>query len=371
LAPLVPTPFEKDELHLVRPPTDLDLGERATYLSLAVSLLKGRYLTYKEVVTATLQVFIFAFPDLLTHLTQMGSVTVTVQDATRDELDRFFFQGAATWREVLPIPAPDAAVQDAVEVVSTTAVFASAAMVFLCLGKQARESAPSAATIKRPRALIREFSLSDLDQRLMPGKSAGPSVSTLEYLFSAFNVYTEPRSVVVRYLLGVKASSPHYPTHIRPFITNLKMTANAGMTHVGAIHKLIQAHPWVIRIPELLPYFRIFCQDLNMFHSIPDAVRPYHRLVAPPDDHIFLTSDLKPLVAVAGAFLADVEKDFKDYVYGKDDYKDLINRVKSRAPNYRSVDLLADIARDLGLPDIPDLPEIAPLRPEGVTETRV
>jgi hypothetical protein len=273
----------------------------------------------------------------------------------------------ARWMEILGltgaaqpdqklVPLPSSPPQESALVVGTSAIMSAVALIIFAMGRQARESAPDAATIKRPDALVRKYSLTDQEQRILPGRDMGPSVVCLEKIFSAFGTYTELRAITTRLLLGYRKATVHYPPQLDPIMTQFKLMRWSGLTHVGAVVKLMQAHPWVARVPQLEPYFRYFAKELGKFNSIPAEVREYHRLLAPPDEFLFVSSDFKPLIAVAGSFVEEVEATFAGYVYNKDQYADLIEEVKSRRPGYNPVHALAALADDLGLSEIPPLP---------------
>jgi len=256
------------------------------------------------------------------------------------------------------LPIPEDAHQDALMVSAVPAVYSGVALVLFAIGKQSKESAPTAAIVNRPSALVRKYTLSDEEQVLLPGRDHGPSVKTLERIYNAFNVYSEPRTLIAKSLLAINVANPHPPAHLDPLMVQLHLMRSAGMTHVGAIEKLVHAHPWVVRVPKLEPYFRRFCVDLVEFEKIPLHVRQYHRLLAPPNEFLFLSSDLRPLIAVAGDFVKDVETDFVNYIYRSADYADLIKEVRSRQPAYIPRGDLSLLATQLGLDDIPLLPDM-------------
>jgi len=64
------------------------------------------------------------------------------------------------------------------------------------------------------------------------------------------------------------------------------------------------------------------------------------------------------LIAVAGDFVKDVETDFVNYIYRSADYADLIKEVRSRQPAYIPRGDLSLLATQLGLDDIPLLPDM-------------
>jgi len=349
----------RETLTVVHLPSSAPMDERTMACAGLLSCLRRVPKSDQDTVQLVLSLLATTVPEVAQVLSSATSsnIRTTSIDLTR-YLDLINADGGGRPdRQLLPVP--EAASGEALLVTSVPAVFSGVALVLFAIGKQARESAPTAAAVNRPSALIRKYTLTDQEQILLPGRDLGPAVKTLERIYNAFNVYSELRALVAKSLLAINAATPHPPAHLDPLMVQLHLLRNSGMTHVGAIEKLVQAHPWVVRVPELEPYFRRFCFDLVEFEKIPKAVRQYHRLLAPPNDFLFLTSELRPLIAVAGDFVKDVEIDFKDYVYNADKFEDLIKKVRSYQPMYVPTSNLQSLAAQLGLDDIPLLPEPA------------
>jgi hypothetical protein len=332
------------------------LEERVMVTAGLVSCLHEVPVTDQTTVQLVLSLFATALPEISQVLTSAQSTLIELVTVDTEKfLDLLDVGGIGNPDPtILPIanPGHDAALGYS----DVAVVYSGVALVLFAIGKQARDSAPTASTVNRPKALIQKYTILEAEQGLLPGRDHGPSVRTLERIYNAFNVYSEARALVTKCLLALELANPHPPRHLDPLMIQLRLLRNAGMTHVDAIHKLLRGHPWTAREPKLEPYYRKFGSDLAEFEKLPANSRAYHRLLAPPSEFLFLTSELRPLIAVAGEFVAGVEADFKDYVYNKDKYSALIREVKSRQPMYNPVQDLTILAKQLGVEDIPDLP---------------
>lgn len=175
----------------------------------------------------------------------------------------------------------------------------------------------------------------------------------MEGIYNSFANYTEVRKAIILLFLGLRHSAQHLPIHLEIMMTNFSLMRGSGMTHVEAVTKLIQMHPWVMSVPELEPFFYRFARDLEAFQEVDPAVRPYHRLLVPQSEYLFVSSEIRPLIAVAGAFIEEVEKTFSGYVYNKEVYTDLIEKVKSYVPGYNPTSSMTRLADLLGVKTAP------------------
>jgi hypothetical protein len=222
----------------------------------------------------------------------------------------------------------------------------------MATGKQGGTGPEASAVKARPAALISRFGILDNQQAVLPGKSAGPTLKGLDRIYTAFSTYTEPRAVIVKYFLAVGKQQGHLPLHLEILMTNFRLMRGAGMTHVNAITKLMNMHPWTVRVPELTPYYTKFAEESAKFNLIPEEVRAYHRLLVPQGEFLFLTPEYRPLIAVAGAYIEDVERTFANYVYGKGDFAALIQQVKAYQPGTAAYIGPGALAIKLGIQDM-------------------
>jgi len=247
-------------------------------------------------------------------------------------------------------------VDTAYSVTREEAVYIALSSILFCIGKQASESAKASVIDNRPDALLRRFQIPEEDQVILPGREAGPSREALEMVYNAFANYTEVRGAIVLFFLAVKREAHHLPIHLEILMNNFQLMRGSGMTHVEAVMRLVQSHPWTLRVPELQPYYHKFMADLEVYQGVEVDVRPYHRLLVPQSQFLFLSSELRPLIAVAGSFHEDIEKTFSGYVYNKANYMALIDKVKGYAPNYKPTTSFSRLASLLGVQEA-ELPE--------------
>lgn len=232
------------------------------------------------------------------------------------------------------------------------AVYIALSSILFCLGEQASESARTAVIGSRPAALIRRFKIREEDQVLLPEKTAGPNREFLESIYKSFANYAEVRAKIVSFFLALSGQGQHLPIHLEIMMTNFRLMRGAGITHLVAITKLAKLHPWTLRIPELQPHWIKLMEDLKKFALIEERLRPYHRLLVPRHQYLFLPAELRPLIAVAGALIKEVEKTFSGYLYNKNNYQGLINKVLAMAPNYKPTSSLSKLATMLRVSDV-------------------
>jgi len=217
-------------------------------------------------------------------------------------------------------------------ITNPVAVCASAAVAWMTYAKSAGESSRTALEQARPQAMKGKYKLTDDDVLLFPGETLGPEIENLDQVNLGFALYPSVRYLVTAFFLSLKSSSIFVPPNVDPFMMLFDMLKNVGMTHVGAVVKFVEMHPWSLKIPELAADFQYFAAELTKMSMVPLDIRPYHRLLVPQTDYLFVASNIRPLVAVAGSFVEEVDRSFRNYVYKAQDYKDLISRVRQRAP---------------------------------------
>jgi len=244
-------------------------------------------------------------------------------------------------------------------ITNKTAICASAAVAWMTYAKSAGESSRKALEEARPKMMKGKYKLLDEEVLLFPGETLGPGLEFLDQVNLGFGLYPVARHLSTAFFISLRSSSVYLPPHADPFMLVFDMLKNTGMTHVGAIVRFVEMHPWVLRVPELAADFTYFAGELSKSALIPADIRPYHRLLVPQTDYLFVTSNLRPLVAVAGDFIQEVDSSFKNYIYGATAYTDLVERVRARAPistvipDVSSLEQLFKVkAQDLKDPDI-------------------
>jgi hypothetical protein len=217
-------------------------------------------------------------------------------------------------------------------ITNPTALNAAAAVAWNSFAKSAGESSRTSFEQARPKAMKGKYKLTDDECRLFPGEALGPEIENLEQVSLGFSMYPKLRYLIASFFISLRSTGVFLPPNVDPFMLIFDLLQNVGMTHVGAIIKFVEMHPWSLKVPELASDFTYFASDLSKMALIPSQVRPYHRLLVPQTDYLFVTSRLRPLVAVAGSFVEEVDSTFKNYVYNAAMYTDLISRVRRRAP---------------------------------------
>jgi hypothetical protein len=352
--PQVPV-VASESITVVTPPPFSDRQEWTAAMAGLISTLHHPFPEQRAVVEMIYNLICFGVPEVQTYVANWDSVNVVAVSPSREEFLTWagILEGAdARVNPALPaLPAPPRA--QAYGVTSDKAVYLALSSLVYSIGKQASEASKASAMDNRPDALIRRFGIEEGNQVLLPGKDAGPTREVLEQVYNSFANYSEIRTSTMVVFLSWRNAGAHLPINTEIIMTNFNLLRGAGMTHVESVMKLVQMHPWTLRVPELEPYYHHFLQELQAWEKIPADVRPYHRLLVPQAEYMFLSSEYRPLVAVAGSFISEVEKTFNGYVYNRAAYEDLIKKVHSYVPGYQPTQRLSQLAKLLNIPDEP------------------
>lgn len=348
-----------EQLKVVSLPPSLTVAEKTAAIAGLISQMHHTFLDQRSCVEWVYNLLNLGVPQIDTSAQVWKSITKTVIVPTKEEFLHWAGVDTPTpLPDISHLPAsPGPSAVEAFGVTDPRGYYLALSSLLFAIGRQASESAKASALDNRPGALIRRFALSDEQQSLLPGMPAGPTREVLEQVYNSFANYTEVRTTVIVPFLGWRRDGAHLPIHLEIMMTNFNLLRGAGMTHVEAVIKLVQMHPWVLRVPDLDPYFHKFLAELEVWTTIDEAVRPYHRLLVPQSEYMFISSEYRPLIAVAGSFIEEVEKTFAGYVYNKALYQELIDRVKSHAPSYTPSGQVSRLAALLGVKDEP-LPSV-------------
>lgn len=349
----------EEAVRVVVLPDTLSKSEVNAVMACLISTLKTTPADYLDAVELVYNIMQMALAGLRTQSADIRSVNITTIHPTKEEVLKWVGleeNGPSVSHRSLPV-LPGPVIDEAKAMTAAVPIYAAVASILFAMGRQASEKQSAAALDKRPDALIRRFTVSEEDRILLPGQTAGPSRESLEYIYNAFSVYTELRAEVVRFLIGAQRGSHHYPRTWEVVMTNFHLMRGSGMTHVDAILKLAQMHPWTLKIPELEPYWDRFKKDLQAFHEVEEDVRPYHRLLVPQTSFLFLSPGLTPLIAVAGHLIKEVETTFANYVYRASEHADLIDLIDRYKPGYVPTHQTNTLAMMLGVADEP-LPKL-------------
>ncbi|KAI0193741.1 hypothetical protein EV127DRAFT_424097 [Xylaria flabelliformis] len=339
----------EEEIAVVIPPSTVRGDERLAAIAGLLSTLGSPFSSQRSTVEVVYNLLCLGIPGIRAATPTFDTLIVKKVKPTKDEF--LTWAGLLSGDEArvnadLPeLPGPVNG--DALAVTTEAPVYVALSSLLFCIGKRASESAKASVMDNRPAALI----LAEADQIILPGRSAGPAQATLESIYNSFANYTEVRKAIILYFVSVRDSARPLPIHMEIMMTNFNLMRGAGMTHVDPIIKLVRMHPWVMAVPELKPYFHKFLQDVAVFAEIKKSIRPYHRLLVPQTEYLFISSELRPLIAVARSFIE--EKAFSGYVYNKEVYRDLIDKVKGYAPEYKPTARLNTLAQMLKVPTVP------------------
>lgn len=344
-----------ESLTVIQAPKDLTREERMSVIAAVISTLGTAPVDQRQLVELLYNLFVLGIPEMTSITNSFTSVSYVKVAPSKEQLFRWAGlekKGADSPGVKLPV-LPGDPKEEAFAVTKELAVYIALSSLLFSLGKQATEASKASVLDNRPDALIRRFDLPEEDQVLLPGRAAGPSRKTMEAIYNAFSNYTEIRAAIVQFFLALRRQGQHLPLHLEVMMTNFQLMRGAGMTHVDAILKLVHMHPWVLRVPKLEPFFLRFTRDLEKYEVIEEDIRPYHRLLVPQNEYLFVSSELRPLIAVAGSFIEEVEKTFGGYVYNKAAYQDLITEVHAYVPGYIPTTGLSKLSVLLGVRDEP------------------
>jgi len=343
-----------EPLTVIKVPKNLTLEERMLTISAWISTMNGATPSHLELVECVYNLFILGIPEMGGITNSLTSLNLQMISPTREDLLAWVgAEATALSDEGKKLPPLFSRVKDVAYAVTREAsVYIALSSILFCIGKQASESARASVLDNRPDALLRRFQVPEEDQVILPGREAGPDREVLEGVYNAFSNYTEVRGVITTFFLAVKRQGHHLPLRLEIMMNNFQLMRGAGMTHLDAIMRLARSHPWTMRVPELQPFYHKFLADLEKYAQVEEDVRPYHRLLVPQSQYLFLSSELRPLVAVAGSFHEEVEKTFSGYVYNKANYMGLIEKVRGYAPNYKPTSGLAKLAALLDVEEV-------------------
>jgi len=329
--------------------TGEDLLGTIAYL---ISTFRSGATSNKGALEAVLAAFTLAIPELVNSLAAMRSFVVEIVNVGSVDVERIATNYQALGGPFANFPWISPPSTAAIEVTSVEGVYAGLASLLIAMGKQGGIGPEAAAVKARPAALVSRFGIPVNQQLILPGQLHGPTIEALDRIFTAFSTYTEPRACIIKYFLAVSIQQGHLPLQLEILMTNFRMMKGSGMTHVDAITKLMNMHPWTVRVPELRPYYERFSNELAEFSKVPLSVRKYHRLLVPQSEFLFLTPEYRPLIAVAGSFVEQVEKTFSGYVYGKDEFSLLISKVQAYQPGTATYIGTGTLAAKLGIQDM-------------------
>jgi hypothetical protein len=349
--PVLATPILTVYLPLIQSSED----DRVVVAAALISSFQRRSLTANIAVSKMMSIILTCIPELTKYLID-AKAPVHVKRLDTGKMIESLTEGHHPNGQDDDEWAFTGLVPESMAVSNPQALYAAAAVAFMTYAKPAGEGAQNAYEVARPNSLIGKYKLDDSEIFLFPGGTHGPDLEALDQVNAGFGLFPQLRYLLTCFFIGLDRSRMFSPPNVDPFRVMFALLKNVGMTHLGAVTNLLRSRPWTAKLPELIPYYQIFARDLAKFQEVPVDLRPYHRLLVDQSQYLFLTSEIRPLIAVAGYYYEEVEKTFRDYVYNKDRYEDLIRRVASRDPDVPINTGMADLVALLGIQDVDPRP---------------
>lgn len=330
-------------------------AERACVLSAYLSSFSGRFVTQESAIACVINFFVVALPALANELVRAESVRITnhpvakatylqqmcVEDKAKD------FTPPAGFPSLPKVPSDRSTANTNIR-----NAYAGASMILFSLGKEFNTENEKGAKDNRPKALRGQFGIAEADFVSSPGKDDGPSIEALGQIYSAFNVYTEVRSIIIKSFLALYRSGKHQSIEMGLMMVSMQLLEGAQMTHVTTIQDMLEAHPWLIKVPSLRPSIKEYIGELKRFSLVPPGVRGYIRLIESNQNLYFPSSKMKPLVAVAVSLKSDIEESMKTYAGGKGQYIELVAEVKRYQDAFRMQVGADTLSAALEMPDV-------------------
>jgi hypothetical protein len=265
-------------------------------------------------------------------------------------------------REGLPddlpmLPGP--VVLESMGITNSRAAYAGVGMVLFAMCRYTSNPRSNQVADNRPKALIKQFGLSEEERRILPGESYGPAMEFLNQVPTAFSVFYEVRGVIIREFMIIAASTSIPSPEVTATLSIFRLLQGTQLTHLGAILDVTRSYPWMVKIPKLTPYYEKLCRDMAQYSKLSELERAYHRLIERPDKILFVSRQLEPLVAVATEFKKQTEKSFEDYGIDTKKYSDLIAEIQSHVSEREQLSAVGHLISQLGVPDV-DVPQPTP-----------
>jgi hypothetical protein len=322
--------------------------QRMEYTVLLLNSYTHLSVSHEQAVSKMVSVVCSCIPEMEKYLSQ-NTTNINFHPLSYSDLVEVIATGKAPEKEDSDDWAFSSVDPSCLAITNPVAICASAAVSWMTYAKAAGESSRTAMEQARPKMMKGKYKLRDDDTLLFPGETLGPALESLEQVNLGFSLFPNIRHMMTAFFISLKTSSVFLPPNADPFMMIFDLLKNVGMTHVGAVIKFVEMCPWALKVPELAADFSVFASDLTKMALIPQDIRPYHRLLVPQTDYLFITSTLRPLVAVAGNFVKEVDRTFRDYVYNETTYLDLIERVRQRAPLNSTIPDVASLEEIFGV----------------------
>lgn len=333
----------------------LTMPERASAIASWISVFRDRCATLDQVVETMVNLMATAVPGLANEFVKCQ--TVSIVNKSISKADYLMWLGIedrpVNWASKEKLPTlPREPTETSVGLSNSLNAYAGLAIILYSVGKEIRADNTAAVTTNRPKVVHDKYGLPEGEFKSAPGKPDGPSMEALSQIYSAFSVVTEPRAVIIRSFLSLYRASSHYAPEIDVVMVMFRLLDGAQMAHVGFIQDMIEAHPWLLKVPSLRPSIKEYIAELKRFSNVPEPVRGYVRLLEGNHAPFFPAPKMAPLVAVAVALKKEIEGTLANYMGGKDQYQHIVNEVMAIRDSFKMKAGVDELSKELGVPDV-------------------
>lgn len=331
------------------------MSERSCVMSSWISILREPCSTSDQVIEVVLNLVCATLDDAAKELTKCQTVRVINKPIPKQDYLRWIGveEKNGTWKEPQGLPRlPRLPTDTSSGLTNSLNAFSALGIILYCIGKEVSVDNTTAVTTNRPRIAHDRYGLSEDDFKSGPEKPDGPSVQSLNQVYNAFNVVTELRAMVIGCFLSIYIAQDHYAPELDVVMVMFRLIDGAQLTHVGVIQDMLEAHPWLTKIPALRPSIKVYIQELRRFANVPEKMRGFVRLLSGSQNMYFPAPQMGPLVAATVALKEKIDKTMVNYKGGRTQYQDVVAEVLVAEAHYKMKAGVDTLARDLGLPDV-------------------
>lgn len=318
----------------------------------AISCLEEKCDTELEAVEYLVKLVCLIFPEFIDEFKRTATLSIKVEVIPSAEYIAGHCgsdTGQGTARGRLPT-VRDPKVEALTEARMESVVSAIGVLLFT-LGRPFNPSNPAQYTVSRPLAYTGKYKLVPPQDMFMPEKICGPSLAYIVQLSESYVLYPELRATLTRLFVSQLVLSYTTP-EMNCCLTTFKLLPGSQMAHVQAILECLQANPWIVKMASLRPSLQVFATELVKLNSLPLVLRPFTRLLSSDHNVLFNRNAMRPLVAVAVDWKADLDPSFTEYQGKEAGYDSVINEFKARASTVGGTELKDDtLPALLGVPD--------------------
>lgn len=331
------------------------MAERSCVMSAWISILREPCTTSDQLIEVVLNLVCATLDDAAKELARCSTVKVINKPIRKVDYLRWIGveEKNGNWKEPKDLPRlPRLPTDASTGFTNPLNAFTALGIILYSMGKEVSTDNSTAITTNRPRIAHNRYGLAEDDFKSGPEKDDGPSVQSLNQVYNAFNVVTEPRGVVMGCFLSIYITQEHYAPEIDVVMVMFRMLDGAQLTHVGTIQEMLEAHPWLTKVPALRPSIKVYIRELQRFAAVPEKIRGFVRLLSGSQNLFFPAPQMGPLVAATVALKEKIDKTMVNYKGGRDQYQDVVAEVLAAEAQFRMKAGVDTLAKDLGIPDV-------------------